>query len=119
MQSTTLGELFFNPGFLSIFFAILVTIANVMIGVSMLPADKRRKRYKFHRYVFFAVLLIYGYFLAWNHFSLGKNSLLNFFVFVYFACIIPLSRKANVTAHAIISSVGLVLLTLVAVLHMG
>lgn len=119
MHITTLEELFLNPGFISVFFAILTTIANVIIGVSILPEDKRRKRYKLHRYVFFFVLICYLYFLGWNHYTHGKNSLLNYIVFIYFSSIIPISRKANITAHAIVSSVGLVLLTLVAVLHIG
>jgi hypothetical protein len=119
MQPTTLEDLFLNPGFLAIFFAILATIANVMVGVSMLPEDKRRKRYKLHLYVFFAVLVCFLYFLAWDHFVNGKNSLINYFALFYFAVIIPLSRRANVTAHAIIASVGLVLLTVAAFLQVG
>ncbi len=119
MQPTTLEDLFLNPGFLAIFFAILATIANVLIGVSMLPEDKRRKRYKLHLYVFFTILSCYLFFLIWNHFAHGINSLLNYSVFIYFAAIIPLSRKANVTSHAIIASVGLVLLTVTAILHLG
>ncbi len=119
MQPTTLEGLFLNPGFLAIFFAILIAIANVMVGVSMLPEDKRRKRYRLHQYVFLAVLACILCFLAWNHFVHGKNSLLNYAVFIYFAVIIPLSRTANVTAHAIIASVGLVLLTVTAVFYLG
>ena len=119
MHTTTLEELFLNPGFLSVFFAILITIANVLIGVSILLEDKRRKRYKIHRYVFFSVLVCYLYFLGWNHYYHGENSLINYIVFIYFAFIIPISRKANIKAHAIVASVGLVLLTLVAVLHLG
>ena len=119
MHTTTLEDLFLNPGFLSVFFAILITIANVLIGVSILPEDKRRKRYKLHRHVFFTVLICYLFFLGWNHYYHGKNSFINYIVFFYFAAIIPLSRKANVTAHAIVSSVGLVLLTLVGALYLG
>ncbi len=114
----TLGDLFLNPGFLSIFFAILLTIADVMIGVSILPADKRKIRYKLHRHVFFAVLGCYLFFLWWN-FQQGTNGILNYAVFIYFLLVIPLSRRANVTAHAILASVGLVLLNLVAFLHTG
>ena len=119
MQPTTLEDLFLNPGFLAIFFAILDAIVNVMVGVSMLPEDKRRKRYKHHLFVFFTVLACYLFFLIWNHFAYGNNSLLNYFVFIYFAVIIPLSRRANVTSHAIIASVGLVRLTVTALLHLG
>jgi hypothetical protein len=119
MQPTTLEGLFVSPGFLAIFFAILTTIANVMVGVSMLPEDKRRQRYQLHRYVFLAVLVCYLYFLGWNYFVTGQNNLLNYAVFFYFAVIIPLSRKTQITAHAIIASVGLVLLTVVALLHVG
>ncbi len=118
MKATTLGDLFLNLGFLSIFFTILVTIVNVMIGVSILPADKRKIRYKLHRYVFFAALGCYLFFLWWN-FEQGTNSPLNYAVFLYFLLVIPLSRRANVTAHAILASIGLVLLNIVAFLHTG
>lgn len=119
MQATTLKDIFLNPGFLAIFLTILATILNVMVGVSMLPEDQRRKRYKLHLYVFFAVLACYLYFLAWNHFEYGKNSLFNYAVLFYFAVVIPLSRRVQITAHAIIASVGLVLLTVVGFLHLG
>jgi len=119
MPPTTLEALFLNPGFLAIFFALLTTIGNVMVGVSMLPEDQRRKRYKLHLYVFFAVLSCYLCFLAWNHFAYGKDRLFNYVVFFYFAVVIPLSRRANIKAHAIIASVGLVLLPVVAFLNVG
>lgn len=119
MQPTTLEDLFLNPGFLAIFIAILITIGNVMVGVSMLPEDKRRKRYKLHLYVFFIVLACILCFLAWNYFVAGKNLLFDYVVFLYFAVVIPLSRRASVTAHAIIASVGLVLLTVTAFLNVG
>ena len=68
MHITTLEDLFLNPGFLFVFCALLLTIANVMVGVSMLPKDMRKKRYVLHRYVFYAVLICYLGFLGWNHF---------------------------------------------------
>jgi hypothetical protein len=119
MQPTTLEDLFLNPGFLTIFIAILITIGNVMVGVSMLPEDKRRTRYQLHQYVFYTVLVCILCFLAWNHFVDGGNLLFNYFVFLYFAVVIPLSRRASVTAHAIIASVGLVLLSVTAFLNVG
>jgi len=119
MQPTTLEGLFLNPGFLAIFIAILTTIGNVMVGVSMLPEDRRRKRYKLHLYVFVVVLACFLYFLVWNYFVHGKNLLYNYVAFLYFAIVIPLSRRASVTAHAIIASVGLVLLTVAAFFQVG
>jgi energy-converting hydrogenase Eha subunit A len=109
MQATSLSEVFSHPSFLTILATILIVIANIMIGVSMLPKDKRKKRYKIHRVVYGATLISLGVFLAVTHRLLG-NSIFNYFVMAYFLIIIPLSRKWNVTAHAIISSVGLVLL---------
>ncbi len=85
----------------------------------MLPEDKRRKRYKLHLYVFFAVLVCILGFLIWNYIVHGKNLLFNYAVFLYFAVVIPLSRRTSVTAHAIIASVGLVLLTVTAFLQVG
>jgi heme A synthase len=109
MQATSLGDIFSHPSFLSILVAILIVITNIMIGVSMLPHDIRKKRYKLHRYVHWAVLVSLGVFLIVTHRLLG-NTLFNYFVMIYFMTIIPLSRKWNVTVHAIISSIGLVLL---------
>jgi len=113
MQATSLSEIFSHPSFLTILATILVVIANIMIGVSMLPKDIRQKRYKLHRNIYGISLISFGVFLAVTHRLLG-NSLFNYFVMGYFLIIIPLSRKWNVTAHAIIASIGLVLLVGVA-----
>ena len=113
MQATSLSDIFSHPSFLTILATILIVIANIMIGVSMLPRDVRQKRYKLHRIVYGAVLISFGAFLIITHRLLG-NSLFNYFVMGYFLIIIPLSRKWNVTAHAIIASIGLVLLVGVA-----
>ena len=117
MQATTLEGLFFHPVFLSILLTILITIGNVLIGVSILPKDKRKKRYILHRYVYWAVVISYCMFLVVSHFS-HTNGILNYFTLLYFLIGIPASRKINVTLHAIISSVGLVLLVLVATLNL-
>jgi hypothetical protein len=109
MQATSLADIFSHPSFLAILATILIVIANIMIGVSMLPKDIRQKRYKLHRNVYGATLISMGVFLVVTHRLLG-NSIFNYFVLVYFLTVIPISRKWNVTAHAIISSVGLVLL---------
>jgi hypothetical protein len=109
MQATSLGDIFSHPSFLTILVTILVVIANIMIGVSMLPKDIRKKRYKLHRNVYGVTLVSLGAFLIVTHRLMG-NSLFNYLVLVYFLTVIPVSRKWNVTAHAIVSSVGLVLL---------
>jgi len=113
MQATSLGEIFSHPSFLTILATILIVIANIMIGVSMLPKDKRQKRYKLHRIVYGATIIFFAVFLFVTH-RLLSNSLFNYFVMAYFLIVIPLSRKWNVTAHAIVSSIGLVLLVGVA-----
>ena len=107
MQATSLSDIFSHPSFLTILTAILIVIANIMIGVSMLPRDIRKKRYKLHRNVYGATLISLAVFLVVTHRLLG-NSLFNYFVVAYFLTVVPLSRKWNVTAHAIIASVGLV-----------
>ena len=43
--------MFASSSFLTIFFAFLLTIVNVMVGVSMLPSDNRKKRYLLQRVV--------------------------------------------------------------------
>ncbi|NIP99953.1 MAG: hypothetical protein GWM98_05790, partial [Nitrospinaceae bacterium] len=64
-----------------------------------------------------AVLFCFLVYLGVNYFHKG-NSIFDYGVFAYFLVLIPLSRKFNVTAHAILASVGLVLLTVVATLNM-
>ena len=59
MQRATLGALFLDPSFIIIFFVILGTVANILIGVSMLPQDKRKKRFKIHRSIFYFVVISY------------------------------------------------------------
>lgn len=115
MQATTLEELFFNPGFLSIFLAILITIGNVIIGVGLRARDERKTRYTLHRTIHGAVVVCFAFFLWVNHSGQG-NSFLNYFVFLYFLIVIPMSRKVNVTLHSVIASVGLALLMAVATL---
>ena len=61
-----------HPSFLTILATILIVIANIMIGVSMLPKDKRQKRYKLHRTVYLAVLVSLGTFLLVTHRMLGN-----------------------------------------------
>ena len=117
MQARTLEGLIFHPGFIAVFLAILLTIGNIMVGVSIFPKDKRKKGYKLHRLVYSMVILSYGTFIGVNYYGQG-NRLLNYVVLFYFLVIIPLSRRMDVTLHAILASVGLVLLTLVATLNL-
>ena len=112
MQPSTLEGLFSSPSFLVIFFAFLLTIANVMIEVSMLPSDNRKKRYQLHRIIYVAILISFIFFLVLKQID-SQNSILNYVVFGYLLLVIPLSKKLNVTLHAVISSVGLVLVGLV------
>ena len=114
MQKATLGALFLDPSFIIIFFVILGTVANILIGVSMLPQDKRKKRFKIHRLTYYTVVICYGMFLWASHYSLTKHGWLNYMVLTYFLFVIPITRKINITLHAILASVGLVLLVGVA-----
>ena len=117
MPPTTLEGLFSSNSFLTIFFAFLLTIANVMVGVSMLPSDKRKKRYSLHRIVYGAVVITFILFLIQKHFESG-NSILNYTVFWYLLLVVPLSRRLNVTLHAVVSSIALVLIGLVSLTNL-
>ena len=112
MQPSTLEGLFSSPSFLVIFFAFLLTIANVMVGVSMLPSDNRKKRYRLHRIIYVTILVTFLLFLALKQIN-SQNSILNYVVFGYLLLAVPISKRLNVTLHAVISSVGLVLVGLV------
>ncbi|MCF8720714.1 hypothetical protein [Nitrospina gracilis] len=109
MQIQTLGDLFAHPSFQTLFLAILIVFANIIIGVSMLPEDRRKRWYRLHRYVYVAAVAMLGLFLYVNHQLQGNDGFV-YFVAAYFLTAIPFSRKMNVTLHAVISSVGLVLL---------
>ena len=109
MQTGTLGELFLDPRFIFIFLTILLTIANILVGVSMLPKDIRKKRFKIHRFTFYIVLISYCMFL-WFSYSNSMTGWLQYFILVYFLFVIPITRRINITLHAVLASVGLVLL---------
>ena len=117
MPPTTLEDLFSSPGFLAIFFAILLTIANIMVGVSILPSDKREKGYRLHRLLFGAVLLSYILFL-FHLYQIGRISVFAYIVFAYLLFVVPITRRVNETLHAVIASVGLVLITVVAAINL-
>ena len=117
MPPTTLEELFSSPGFLAIFFTILLTIANIMVGVSIFPSDQREKGYRLHRLLFAAVIISYALFL-FNLFLIERTSFFAYIVFGYLLFVVPITRRLNVTLHAVIASVGLVLIAVVAVINL-
>ena len=117
MPPTTLEDLFSSPGFLAIFLTILLTIANIMVGVSILPSDKREKGYRLHSLLFGAVVAGYVLFL-FHLYQSNRNSVFAYLVFAYLIFAVPLARRINVTLHAIIASVGLVLITVVAAINL-
>ena len=83
-----------------------------MVGVSMLPSDNRKKRYQLHRIIYGGIILSFSVFLILKNLN-NQNSILNYLVFCYLLLIVPLSRRLNITLHAVISSIGLVLVGLV------
>jgi len=117
MQPSTLEGLFSSPSFLIIFCAFILTIANVMVGVSMLPSDNRKKRYKLHRIIYFSILATFLLFLFVKQIN-NQNSILNYAVFGYLLLAVPISKRLNVTLHAVISSVALVLVGLVSFVNL-
>ena len=84
-----------------------------MVGVSILPSDQREKGYRLHRILFGAVVLSYALFLLYLY-QIEKNSIFANIIFAYLLIAVPFSRRLHVTLHAVISSVGLVLITAVA-----
>ena len=109
MQATTLKGLFLDPSFITILFVILGTITNILIGVSILPEDKRKKGFKAHRLTFCFVVLTYLIFLWVSH-SASKNEWFKYAVLAYILFVIPITRRINITFHAILASLGLILL---------
>jgi len=109
MQKSTLGDLFLDPSFIVILVVILATTTNILIGVSMLPHDKRKKYFKTHRLIFCFVVFSYGLFLWISH-STNNNDWFKYIVLGYFLFIIPITRRINITFHAILASLGLILL---------
>jgi len=117
MPPTTLEDLFSSPGFLAIFFTILLTIANIMVGVSIFPRDQRAKGYRLHRLLFGAVIVSYTLFL-FHLYLIERTSVFAYIVFAYLLFVVPITRRINVTLHAVIASVGLVLITVVAAINL-
>ncbi|MBT5027815.1 MAG: hypothetical protein HOL15_08085 [Nitrospinaceae bacterium] len=117
MPVTTLEDLFSSPGFLAIFFSVLLTIANIMVGVSILPHDQREKGYRLHRILFGAMIISYGLFLI-HLAQINRPSISAYFVLAYLLLAVPFSRRLNVTLHAIISSIALVLISAIAVFNL-
>ena len=117
MPPTTLDDLFSSPGFLAIFFTILLTIANIMVGVSIFPSDQREKGYRLHRLLFSAVIISYALFL-FHLFLIERTSVFAYIVLGYLLFVVPITRRINVTLHAVIASVGLVLITVVAAINL-
>ena len=113
MQATTLKGLFLDPSFVIILFVILCTVVNILIGVSIITEDKRKKGFKVHRLIFSFVVLGYGMFL-WVSYSPTKNEWFEYAVLMYFLFVIPMTRRINITFHAILASLGLILLVGVA-----
>ena len=113
MQATTLKGLFLDPSFIIILFVILCTVVNILIGVSILPEDKRKKGFKAHRLTFYFIIFSYVMFLWVSH-SSNKNEWFEYAVLIYFLLVIPITRRINITFHAILASLGLVLLVGVA-----
>jgi len=109
MQATTLEGVFGNPSFILIFLTILIATANILVGVSILPQDKRQKGYKLHSIIYYAVVICYCVFLWVTH-SQSLNGWPNYAVLAYFLFVVPVARRINVTLHAVLASVGLVLL---------
>lgn len=113
MPVATLEELFSRPAFICVFLAILTCVANILIGVSIIPKDKGKKGYRLHGWVHGAVMVWYAAFLAFNE-RLSGNAWFEYFIFFYLLTAVPWSKRGNVTLHAVIASIGLVLLVLAA-----
>ncbi len=113
MQPQTLGQLFGQPGFLLLLVSILLVIGNIMVGVTMLPKDKRKRLYWTHRMVYLMVMLSYVVFMILSYREKGLD-VLAIIAFVYFLLVVPLTRRVDETLHAILASVGLVMLVIVA-----
>ena len=109
MQIVTLGGLFLDPRYIFIFFTIILTIVNILIGVSMLPKDIRKRRFKVHRFTYYSIVVCYCIFL-WISYSSSMTGWLQYCILVYFLFVIPITRRINITLHAVLASVGLVLL---------
>ena len=88
-----------------------------MVGVSILPHDQREKGYRIHRILFGAVIISYTLFL-FHLYQIGQISIFANIVFGYLLIVVPFSRRLNVTLHAVIASVGLVLISMVAVFNL-
>ena len=109
MQYATLNELFSRPVFLCLFLAIIVALLNVVVGTTVQARNKRLK--DLHRYLYYAVTAGYLLFLVFNY---SQNNWIEYAVMLYLLIVVPWIRGITVTHHAILSSLGLILLLLIA-----
>ena len=74
---------------------------------------QEKKNFKTHRLIFYFVIFFYGIFLWVSH-SDSKNEWFKYAVLAYILFVIPITRRINITFHAILASLGLILLVGVA-----
>lgn len=109
MPSSSVSEIFFLPAFSCLFLIFIIALINVFVGINIHPQHKRQK--DLHRYLYYAVVAGYLIFLAINY---SQSNWIEYAVLLYLLIIVPWTRGVNATQHAILSSLGLVLLAVMA-----
>ena len=109
MPSASLSDLFSLPAFSCLFLVFLIALVNVFVGINVHPQNKQQKH--LHRYLYYAVLAGYLIFLGINY---SQSNWVEYAVLFYFLTVVPLVKGINVTLHAILSSIGLVMLVVMA-----
>ena len=90
---------------------------NLALGAYMGFFKKSASVAKMHRWLYYAVMFCLVYFLIMNQ-THGENTIWDYLVGVYFITAIPMSKRWDIMAHALLSLVGLTLLPLLIILQM-
>lgn len=91
--------------------AIVLHIVNSLLGAGIVFRRMGRPPRRAHFILYLGVLACLGIYFYLNRFARG-NGLVEYFVLLYFAIFLPLSRKWDVMIHAFIAVVGLTFLPL-------
>lgn len=109
MPTASLSDLFSLPAFSCLFLVFLIALANVFVGINVHPQNKRQKN--LHRYLYYAVMAGYIVFLGINY---SQSNWVEYAVLLYLLTAVPWSKGINVAQHAILSSLGLIMLAITA-----
>ena len=99
-----------------IFAAMGFYLINIFLGLYIGFQNKTSQTLKSHKYLFYAIAFCMIYFLIMNQMH-HENTWIDYAVVVYIIGLVPFSKRWDVLIHALIATVGLILLPLLIVIQ--